>query len=336
MPAPPTIASRALRKLIDGLPRLELAADRICAAAGVAPGVADDPDARVPLADLHALWEAILAERPRPDLALVAPAPYAPSDYGLLGFVCATAATLAEAMRHVVRHSRLWTDAPRMTLDDRGVLVLDYAPPLPDRPGLRLATEAAVIELVHGARAISGRADLVPRAVEIAHPAPSDVTAHARLLGVPPRFGAGRTALVLDPALLAAPLPRADAPLGAFLDGLARAAMVRRGEPSELLASVRAAIGDALPRGVPGIAAIARQMATSERTLRRRLERERASFRALIDATRAELAKAYLADRRLPLCEVAFLLGYAEQSAFHRAFKRWTGQTPAAWRARAA
>ena len=87
--------------------------------------------------------------------------------------------------------------------------------------------------------------------------------------------------------------------------------------------------------GVPTLEQVAKRLATSERTLRRRLEEGGTSFRNLLDETRAELARSYVRDRRLPLTEVAFLLGFSEPSAFHRAFKRWTDTTPSAWRQRA-
>ena len=70
----------------------------------------------------------------------------------------------------------------------------------------------------------------------------------------------------------------------------------------------------------------------SERSLQRRLEAEGTRFAALVDAVRKDLALRYLADPRLALGEVAYLLGFAEPSPFHRAFKRWTGTTPAAMR----
>jgi len=70
-----------------------------------------------------------------------------------------------------------------------------------------------------------------------------------------------------------------------------------------------------------------------ERTLRRRLRQEGVTFRGVLDATRAELAQSCLRDHRVTIAEVAFLLGFSEPSAFLRAFKRWTGRTPAAFRA---
>jgi len=74
----------------------------------------------------------------------------------------------------------------------------------------------------------------------------------------------------------------------------------------------------------------------SERSLQRRLADEGQTFDALLDELRHELALRYLADKTLAIAEVAFLLGYSEPSAFHRAFKRWTGKTPTQARQHAA
>jgi AraC-like DNA-binding protein len=331
MPGTPTIASGAIQKLLAGVALLDLDPAEICRAAGTTPDVAADADVRVPLATLHALWEAIQARRPRAQMALETARFYAPGDYGLVGFACASAATFGDALAQIARYARLWTDAPSMIVDGATV-ELRYRPPLADRPGLRLATEAALAELVHGARAVTRRPDLAPCAVDVGHPAPADLAPYRAFFGVAPRFGAERTAVAFAPGLVGDALPGADPALAGLLRGLADAALARSGGADDLLERVRTCLAEALPVGVPGLRAIARRLGTSERTLRRRLGAEGTGFRELLDTTRAELARAYTRDPRLPLSEVAFLLGYAEQSAFHRAFKRWTGQTPAAFR----
>ena len=84
----------------------------------------------------------------------------------------------------------------------------------------------------------------------------------------------------------------------------------------------------------PSLAATAKALALGERTLRRRLEEEGTSHRALVDEVRKELALSYVRDTSLSLGELAFLLGFSEAAAFHRAFRRWTGQRPAELRAR--
>ncbi|MBK6533536.1 MAG: helix-turn-helix transcriptional regulator [Deltaproteobacteria bacterium] len=74
---------------------------------------------------------------------------------------------------------------------------------------------------------------------------------------------------------------------------------------------------------------VAAQLRMSERSLQRRLADEGESFDAIVDALRRDLALRYLADPKIAVAEVAYLLGYSEPSPFHRAFKRWTGRTPA-------
>lgn len=100
----------------------------------------------------------------------------------------------------------------------------------------------------------------------------------------------------------------------------------------DLVGRVRAAIAEELTGGEPTTARIARRVAMSERTLQRRLHEHGRTVVELVDETRAAVAKAYLRDRAMSLAEIAFLLRFSDQSAFTRAFRRWTGQPPGAWR----
>jgi AraC-like DNA-binding protein len=79
---------------------------------------------------------------------------------------------------------------------------------------------------------------------------------------------------------------------------------------------------------------VSRDLATSARTLQRRLAAEGTSYQAVLDRVRRQAAEGYLADSTLSAGEVGYLLGYSEPAAFHRAFKRWNGAAPAEWRKR--
>lgn len=331
---PPTIASGAVRKLLSMLAEAGLDPAPLVAEVGLEPALVADRDARVPLEKLHALWEATLRVLPRPEGAVLGAESYSPGDYGLVGFVAMNSATLGEALRHVVRFVGLWTDEPGMDLHEDGTLAVAYRVGFADRLGLRCATEAAPAEILHGARLLTQRR-VTPREVRFTHPAPADVSAHEAFFGCAVRFRAADNAMVLERDDLALPLPKADAQLGAFLRTVANEALAKRADrAASPLDRIRELIAEELQKGVPSLESVAKRTATSERTLRRRLEDQGTSFRALLDETRAELARGYVRDRRLPLSEVAFLLGFSEPSAFHRAFKRWTDSTPSAWRAR--
>ncbi|MGE5180625.1 MAG: AraC family transcriptional regulator [Acidobacteriota bacterium] len=330
--AVPTIASGALRKMLGFVADLGIERGELLGELGVDPAQVDDRDARIPIATLHAAWEALLARAPRADGAALAAERYAPGDYGLVGFVVMTSATLDEALAHFVRYSALWTDEPRFTREGAAIRAT-YHHRFADGAGKRMATEAAFTELVQGARLLAQRR-IVPRAVRFAHASPGGDSALRAFFGCDVELGASENLLELDAADLALAVPRGDAQLGAFLRDVANQALAKR-EPDagSLLDRARSIVAEELARGVPAIDVIAKKLAVSSRTLRRRLEEHGTSYRKLVDATREELARSYVRDRRIQLAEVAFLLGFSEPSAFHRAFKRWTSMTPAAWRA---
>jgi AraC-like DNA-binding protein len=118
-----------------------------------------------------------------------------------------------------------------------------------------------------------------------------------------------------DPQLLAA----VERHLDAQLAGDARGAWIEE---------VRRAMADALSHGDPNVRAIGRRLGLSPRTLQRRLGESQASFQGLLAEVRRDLAEQYLRRPDLSIGEVGFLLGYADLSSFHRAFRRWSGNTP--------
>jgi len=106
--------------------------------------------------------------------------------------------------------------------------------------------------------------------------------------------------------------------------------------PADVVGRVREAIEAELRGGDPRLESIARRLAMSPRTLQRRLRDHGVLFNDVLDAMRFRAAKSYLAKRDVAAREVAYLLGFAEQSSFNRAFKRWSGQTPVDYRRRTA
>ena len=100
----------------------------------------------------------------------------------------------------------------------------------------------------------------------------------------------------------------------------------------EFITALRQSIHAAIHAATPNLDVVAMRMCCSPRTLQRRLDDRGLKFQLLLDDARLQLAKRYLSKVGTPLSEVALLLGYAEQSAFNHAFKRWTGVTPKVWR----
>jgi len=161
---------------------------------------------------------------------------------------------------------------------------------------------------------------------------PASLKPYRDYFGCRVKFGQPRTTLRFAPRLLALPLRQPDAALLALLQRQADALLGELPDPDDTEQAVRRCIAGLSREGEPTLERVAAALHTSPRTLHRRLERQGHNFRGLRESTRQRLAEDYLRDPRLRLAEIAQLLGFSEQSAFSRSFRRWTGQTPNAWR----
>jgi len=162
---------------------------------------------------------------------------------------------------------------------------------------------------------------------------------YARVLGAMPAFNASSNCASFDAALLAWPVPNADVSLYPVLQQHAEQLLrqhTQRTQPVQqavtLPQQVHAAIVRTLAHGQVRLASIAAELALSPRTLQRKLSEAGITFQQVLDQARFALAKDYLRQPELSLVDIAFLLGYQEQSAFHHAFREWAGVNPGAYR----
>jgi AraC-like DNA-binding protein len=255
-----------------------------------------------------------------------------PDDYGALGLAWKSAPTVRHSLERVERYCRLWTDNMAYEVrDDEGGVDFVLHRFGDRRLGLRLSNEATIASATSLIRQTSSTA-FRPRAVYLRHEAPSVTSAHERYFGCPCYFGADRDALSISTEALERPNHLGDDGISQYLLTHLDAEIEAIGDGDPIENLVRREVSRSLSEGVPRMAEIARRLAMSERTLHRRLSGRGLSFKDQVDATRRELARSLLRQSGYPLSEVAFLTGFSEQSAFQRAFKRWTGQTPTAFR----
>jgi AraC-like DNA-binding protein len=170
--------------------------------------------------------------------------------------------------------------------------------------------------------------DWTPLAVALSHPSPPDPTPYRDFFGVLPTFGGEVNELVLPRVLLDRPIASADPLLHDVLRRHAEALLARRPRAGDLLAQVREVLAREVSRGEPRIEELAGWLGQGVRTLQRRLAEVGTTYQDVLDDVRRDLALRLLDERRVAVAEIAYLLGYSEPSAFHRAFKRWTGTTP--------
>ncbi|MCA9491370.1 MAG: helix-turn-helix domain-containing protein [Myxococcales bacterium] len=330
---PNQIAVVNVRPAYDASLAMGLSVDEL-ASVGLPSAVMADPDGAVSGDATYRHFERMAALPEYADFVRAAVDRHTFGTLGIVGLACKTLDTIHEALMchqrfqhltnqtaryhptiegdHLVFREERWGE-PRTGL----FLVSEYTA-LVALQLLRLATETPVWAVAMRTRSPSLRPSLRRRFEEF--------------LGGPVHVGAEHTALVLDVAVLGMEVRSADAELaGYFRSRLDRAAHVVPDEP-ELLHQVRLAIQHALATGRPTSDRVARHLAMSPRTLQRRLAEHDVGYADLLEQTRRSLAERYLADPALTLAEVAYLCGYEEQTSFFRAFRQWTGETPASRR----
>jgi AraC-like DNA-binding protein len=305
-------------------------------ATGFDPATAADPDARISLALEERLWNEAAQRSGDDDFGLHAAEAMRPGMFDVLDYVTRTAPTARAALERLARYNRLEHDVAVFSIIDApDVTRVEHAFSVADVQ-CRHSAEFTLASIVVVGGQITGQ-PLRARAVEFRHAAPRTTREHARVFGAVPSFDARMNAIELDPAALARPVPAADPMLLKVIERHADAALAALPvQPDTTIERVRNLLAGALREGAASLASVAEQLHMSERSLQRRLAEENATFDSVLDELRHSLALRYLAERQIAISEVAYLVGYSEPSAFHRAFKRWTGSTPTELRRRVA
>ena len=294
-------------------------------ATDLTPQMLADGDARISAAQFCVAWAEALRLTGNRALPLAIAGATPPGAFGIVEYVCRSAPTLGEALRQWVRYLNLLDDAVTVGLvveGDRALLRVERESEAPAPASHELCWAL----VARHARELATRPFRVI-AVELAHRAPADVAPFRAWFDAPVVFDAATTQLVLPASALDAALVSADPALLAILTRAADELVKQRPTDSLLTAQVVRALGEALRSDDAGVDAIAKRLGLTGRSLQRRLEDEGTTFKQVREDVRRELAQRYL-DDGLAIAEISFLLGFSEPSAFFRAFKRWTGQTP--------
>ena len=290
-----------------------------------------DPDSRIPLTAVARLWRAVTNHSPDPAIGLRFGADARVRDFGLVGYTMAFSSTLGSALRRLVHYSRIVSDALVVSLETEGEatwLRLDVQPAL---RAFRPAVDARLAAVLSACREITG-VPIAPLAVQLPYRRPAEVKDYETFFAAPLEFGALATAFLLRNEDLARRVAVADPTLTGYLDRLADQVLATLGSERTVRDRVRRVLWSELAETVPNLDGVAKALGVSARTLQRQLREEQATFAGVLTELRRELAPSLLRDGRLAVSEVAFLLGYEDPSAFQRAFRRWFGRSPRAFR----
>ncbi|MDH5675919.1 MAG: AraC family transcriptional regulator [Myxococcales bacterium] len=239
-------------------------------------------------------------------------------------------ATLADAIAIQSQYMRLLRDGISTAIEIDGNEALFRMDFLPEEPPVLVEFDFGTA--LNIARRVTGR-ELIPREVWFTHPAPADISAHARLFRAPLRFEAPFNGIVGVAEDYTRPLLTANERFRSQLVRQADRLLSELPSVDRFEDKVCARIEAELPGGNTNASAVAEKLGISCRTLHRRLQHEGTSYQDLLDRVRFRLSVRFLRGGKA-IGEVATLVGFAQASTFHRAFKSWTGDTPAEYQDR--
>jgi AraC-like DNA-binding protein len=294
------------------------------------PALLADPDARIPLFSYYDLLERAAHLMGGPDVGLRFCQFVDTRKWERANLLQTASATVGEGLERTMRYMTVWNSHEHIRLERRGrEAALLYRPFGPPRLAHRIKAEMTLADMISGGRRYVAREDGL-HLVRFTHERPASTALHEAVFRAPVEFGAHVDEAIFDAALLDVPIATANADALEFVERQLRAQLAAR--PRRFVDRARELLLESLP-GEHTLAALARRMGLPPRTLQRHLAAEGMTLQRLLDDTRRELALRHLGNRTA-IAETAFLLGFSEPSAFHRAFKRWTGTTPQAWLAR--
>lgn len=250
---------------------------------------------------------------------------------GVLGYLVANTLTVQEALSCFHRYQVLLHNfgPVNVALIDGLVHVQwDYL----GKQSTQLSDEVFISSVIAFLHRVTGRQDIHPTRIHFNHPEPDTEQSYPTIFDCDVVFDQSQLGIIFSPDILALPINSSDPHLLEILDRQAKALCLQSYEQDPLLSSLEKAIVESFSKGTPNEERLAKHLNISRRTLHRRLEARGLNYKQFLQQVRKRLADLYMSDQTLSLSDIAFLLGYSEQSAFSRAFKHWNGITPSAYR----
>jgi len=316
------------------LTELGLDPGQLIAVAGLDPALFADPENTIAFADGGRFLALCASRTGCPHLGLLIGERQSLATLGALGRLARLAPDLGTALRNTILylhvHDRgavpsLWVSGDRA--------MVGYTIYQPDVPGTEQIYDAAVAIIYRILQSLAGRGWEASE-VCLCHPRPADIEPYRRIYRTGLRFGAEHHAVAFAAAWLDHPLEGADPRL--YQQTMREIVALSSLDSGDLVGQIRRVVRRLLLGGAgqaeTSLKEVAKLFSIHPRTLNRRLRDHGTSFKALIDAMRYDMARQLLRDTHLPAAEIAAALDYSEPAAFNRAFRRWSGMAPQAWR----
>ena len=293
----------------------------------ITPAMLESPDARISYAQFGALIRKAFALTGNPALGLDVGKRVHLPQLGMVGLAIKSSSKMRDAVEAGLRHHKRIAPAFDLSMEvGAGIARLVVRESVPTAPFQAFATETLLVAYAVQGRALLGRS-LPVRRVQLSYPRPSYAERYREIYDVPYEFEASVTLVELDATVLDEPLAFGDPASSKIAEQYLAEHPLATNETDGLVLQVRRRIQAA--RGKPPeVAQIARELQTSERSLRRGLADLGTSYQQLLDDVRRERALEWTRSTAMPFDQLASQLGFSDVRSFRRAFKRWTGRTP--------
>lgn len=301
--------------------------------AGIEPLLMNNPESRIPFHRYVQLLESAAIATGDDLIGLHMGSMQSIKLLGVLGYLLQSSPDVRTQLTHTARYFALQQDAASITIRTAGTsLEFVYSVFDPNVAQHRQDAEGTLALAVANWRTLTGQAHWSPLSVHFEHPPPAKEIELIRYFGCPVYFSESFDGMRFPPSFLDTPIQTGDSGLQAILSCYAEDSLAGHKDMTSLGMRTRRLIAASLANGSGTIRHVAENLAMTPRTLQRKLADEGIRFNDLLDDTRRDLAVQYLNDPHLGLTEIAFLVGYSDLTAFHRAFRRWFDQTPYAFR----
>ena len=325
----PTTMSLATRALAATLhDEYELDPEPVFRQAGIDPDLQADPQLRYPLSQMRRLWQAAVEASGDPLVGLKTGWRVHPADFYAFGYSWLASSTLLDGMQRLCRYHRMLSTASvEISLRETAAhYALSAAFPDDSRSPPKEGCDAGMTALLKLCRIVAAK-DVYPERVELTCGPDVHPEAYREHLGAPIEFGFDAGTFYFSKALLEETLPGGTPEVAKATDRISER-YLETIDPHKIASQVRRLLIAMLPSGGADQDRVASRLHRSTSTLQRQLQAEGTSYRDVLDNTRRSLAEDYLRDGKMSHAQIAYLLGFSDQSNFSRAFKRWTDRSP--------
>ncbi len=300
--------------------------------AGLDMALFDDPENMVSFAAIGRLMKLCVAQTQCPHFGLLIGRRSGLSTLGIIGHLSQQMPDVGSALRSLILHLQIHDRgaAPNLSVEP-DVAVLSYLIYQQGVEGASQIYDCAIAIVFNILRDLCGPA-WRPTEVSFSHRQPSDTKPYRQFFQAPLRFDREQTALVFPAKWLDCTVAGADPVRREQLEQ--QIAALENLDSRDLVSQLRSVLRTLLITHRSSLEQVAQLFSMHRRTLNRRLKAQNYTFHELVNEVRYEIARQLLEDTQMPMNQIAVTLDYSDASAFTRAFRRWSGTTPAAWRTR--